>query len=266
MPAFGMGTWRLGERPSERAREVAALRRGLELGLMLIDTAEMYGEGGAEKVIAEAITGRRDSVFLVSKVYPHHASRRGVAAACERSLGRLRTDWLDLYLLHWRGDIPLAETVAGFERLRAAGKIRHWGVSNLDRDAMQELLAVPGGSECAVNQVLYHLNCRGIEWDLLPYCHRHRIAVMAYSPFDEGRLLRDRRLSALARQAGTRPAALALAWLLAQPGVAVVPKASDPAHVEDNIGALELGLPRAIRAEIERLFPPPAHATPLQMI
>src|SRR5689334_18751484 len=230
MPALGMGTWRIGERAADRPRELAALRLGLDLGMSLIDTAEMYGEGAAERVVGEAIAGRRDQVFLVTKVYPHHATCRGVIAACERSLSRLKTDWLDLYLLHWRGDVPLQETVDGFEQLRASGKIRHWGVSNLDPGDMKELLALPDGRQCAVDQVLYHLNCRGIEWDLLPRCRRQRIAVMAYSPFDEGRLLGDRRLAALARRTGATPAQIALAWLLAQKNVAVIPKASDPQH------------------------------------
>jgi diketogulonate reductase-like aldo/keto reductase len=266
MPALGMGTWRMGERGQDRAREVGALRLGLDLGMRLIDTAEMYADGGAEKVIGEAIAGRREQVFLVSKVYPHHASQRGVAAACERSLKRLKTDWLDLYLLHWRGDIPLAETVAGLEALRAAGRVRHWGVSNLDHDEMRELLALPGGDRCAANQVLYHLGCRGIEWDLLPHCRRRRIAVMAYSPFDEGRLLHDRRLEALAKRLGATPGQVALAWLLAQSGVAAVPKASDAGHVVDNFKALELRLSPETIAEIDRVFPPPKRATPLKVI
>jgi diketogulonate reductase-like aldo/keto reductase len=266
MPAFGMGTWRFGERRGERAREVATLRRGLDLGLTLVDTAEMYADGGSEKVVGEAIAGRREEVFLVSKVLPNHASRRGVVAACERSLSRLGTDRLDLYLLHWRGDVPLTDTVAGLEALREAGKIRHWGVSNLDDAEMREILALPGGPHCAADQVLYHLACRGIEWDLLPHCQRRRVALMAYSPFDEGRLLRNRRLIAIAKRAGATPAQLALAWLLAQPGVAVIPKASDVAHVEDNFRALEVVLQADLRAEIDRAFPPPKRATPLQMI
>ncbi len=261
-----MGTWRMGERTHDRAREIAALRLGLDLGMTLIDTAEMYGEGKAEKVVGEAIAGRREQVFLVSKVYPHHASRRGVIAACERSLGRLKSQWLDLYLLHWRGDVPLSETVAGFEQLRHAGLIRHWGVSNLDHDEMKELLALSDGNHCSANQVLYHLNCRGIEWDLLPQCRRRRIALMAYSPLDEGRLLRDRRLTALARRMGATPAQVALAWLLAQASVAVIPKASDPSHVEDNYKALVVKLSAEWLAEIDRVFPPPARATPLRMI
>jgi diketogulonate reductase-like aldo/keto reductase len=256
----------MGERSANRAREVAALRLGLDLGISLIDTAEMYAEGGAEKVVGEAIAGRRDEVFLVSKVYPHHASRRGVVAACERSLSRLETDRLDLYLLHWRGDVPLKETVAGFEQLCASGKIRHWGVSNLDAGEMEELLALSDGGHCAADQVLYHVNCRGIEWDLLPYCRRHRVAVMAYSPFDEGRLLSNRRLTALAKRIGATPAQIALAWLLAQKNVAVIPKASDPKHVEDNYKALGFRISSDLQAEIDHLFPPPTRATPLAMI
>jgi diketogulonate reductase-like aldo/keto reductase len=266
MPALGMGTWRMGERPRERAREVATLRLGIDLGMALIDTAEMYAEGGAEEVVGEAIAGRRDEVFLVSKVYPHNASRRGVVAACRRSLKRLSTDRLDLYLLHWRGDVPLAETIAGFETLREAGSIRAWGVSNFDRSDMEELLGVPGGGHCAANQVLYNLGCRGIEWDLLPLCRRHGIAVMAYSPFDEGRLLRNNRLRALAESAGVTPAQLALAWLLAQQHVATIPKAGDPAHVHDNCSALDLRLSQVLRAEIDRVFPPPSGPSALKMI
>ena len=256
----------MGERASDRVREVAALRQGLDFGMTLIDTAEMYGEGGAERIIGEAIAGRRDEVFLVSKVYPHHASERGVVAACERSLSRLKTDHLDLYLLHWRGDIALAETVAGFEQLRAAGRIRDWGVSNFDRNDLEELLALPDGAHCAANQVLYHLDCRGIEWDLLPLCRRRHIAVMAYSPFNEGRLLRNRQLASLALRIGVGPAQIALAWLLAQPGVATIPKANDPAHVHDNFKALDVKLSSNVRAEIDRMFPPPSRATPLKMI
>jgi diketogulonate reductase-like aldo/keto reductase len=261
-----MGTWRMGERASDHVREVTALRQGLDFGMTLIDTAEMYGDGGAEKIIGEAIAGRRDEVFLVSKVYPHHASRRGVVAACERSLSRVKTDHLDLYLLHWRGDIALEETVAGFEQLRSAGRIRDWGVSNFDPGDMEELLALPEGAHCAANQVLYHLDCRGIEWDLLPLCRRQHIAVMAYSPFNEGRLLRNRRLAALAPRIGVAPAQIALAWLLAQPGVATIPKANDPGHVHDNFKALDVNLSGDMRAEIDRIFPPPSRATPLKMI
>ena len=266
MPALGMGTWRIGERKRERAGEVATLRLGIDVGMTLIDTAEMYADGGSEEVVGEAISGRRGDVFLVSKVYPHHATRRGVATACTRSLKRLSTDHLDLYLLHWRGDVPLAETIAGFESLREAGSIRAWGVSNFDLSDMEELLGIPGGGHCAANQVLYNLGCRGIEWDLLPFCRRHGIAVMAYSPFDEGRLLRSRKLHALAEGAGVTPAQLALAWLLAQKQLAAIPKASDPAHVHDNRSALDLTLSQALRAEIDGIFPPPSGPNALKII
>lgn len=206
VPALGQGTWYMGEDRSARKAEIAALQLGLDLGLKLIDTAEMYAEGGAEEVVGEAIAGRRDEVFLVSKVYPHNASRLGVAAACERSLKRLKTDRIDLYLLHWRGSIPLAETVAGFEALQRAGKIRHWGVSNLDLDDMRELAAVPGGGACAANQLLYNLSRRGIEWDLLPWLRERGMPVMAYSPIEQARLLRHQGLQDFARRHGMTPA------------------------------------------------------------
>jgi diketogulonate reductase-like aldo/keto reductase len=266
MPTLGMGTWHMGERKRDRAREVAALRHGLELGMTLIDTAEMYAEGGAESVVGEAIADCRDAVYLVSKVYPHHASRRGVADACARSLDRLATERLDLYLLHWRGNVPLAETVAGFESLRESGRIRDWGGSNLSTDDMQELASVAGGARCAADQVLYHLACRDIEWDLLPACRRERIAVMAYSPFDEGRLLHDKRLAAIAARIGATGAEVALAWLLARPGVVAIPKASDIAHVEANAKARTRTLPEDILRELDRAFPPPTRASPLRMI
>jgi diketogulonate reductase-like aldo/keto reductase len=266
MPAFGMGTWRMGERASVHAVEVAALQLGVSLGITLIDTAEMYGEGNAEESVAEVIAGRRDRMFLVSKVYPHNASRRGAVAACERSLKRLRTDYLDLYLLHWRGDIALAQTVAAFEALRGDGRIRAWGVSNFDTRDMKELLAVPGGGHCAANQVLYHLGSRGVEWDLLPLCRRHGIVVMAYSPLDQGRLLRERALHKVAARAGATPAQVALAWLLAQPGVATIPKASDLEHVREDRAAADLRLAPAALAELERAFPGPSGLTPLAML
>jgi diketogulonate reductase-like aldo/keto reductase len=266
MPALGMGTWRMGERAALREREVAALQLGLSLGLDLIDTAEMYGDGGAEKVVAEAIAGRRERVFLVSKVYPHNAGRRDAVAACMRSLKRLRTEYLDLYLLHWRGDVPLAQTVGAFEALRAEGRIRHWGVSNFDAADMRELLDVDGGAHCAANQVLYHLGSRGIEWDLLPLCRAKGIALMAYSPVDQGRLLRHRGLLALAARLAVTPAEIALAWLLAQSGVAVIPKASDPAHVRYIRAAADIKLAASDCAELAMLFPPPKGSVPLAML
>jgi diketogulonate reductase-like aldo/keto reductase len=262
MPALGLGTWRMGERASARASEVAALKLGLSLGVRLIDTAEMYGEGSAEECVAQAIAGQRDRVFLVSKVYPHNASRRGTVAACERSLKRLRTDYLDLYLLHWRGDIALAQTVAAFEALRADGRIRAWGVSNFDAGDMEELLALPGGRHCAANQVLYHLHCRGVEWDLLPLCRKHGIAVMAYSPLGQGRLLRERALQTFAARLGATPAQIALAWLLSQPGVSAIPKATDAEHVRENRAAADLRLAPEALVELGRAFPAPTGPTP----
>src|SRR5437879_4102811 len=230
VPALGLGTWRMGERGRDHDAEVASLRLGIELGMTVIDTAEMYGDGGAEELVGEAIAGQRDRVFLVSKVYPHNAGAKSAIAACERSLKRLATDRLDLYLLHWRGRIPLAETVGAFERLRRDGKIVRWGVSNFDVDDMEELLALPDGGHCAANQVLYHLGERAVEWRLTELCRVARIALMAYSPIGQGDLLRSRKLRAIAQQAGATPAQVALAWLMRQHAIAI-PKASSAAHV-----------------------------------
>ena len=266
VPVLGQGTWGMGERHTGRADEVRALRHGLDLGLSLIDTAEMYGEGGAEEVVGEAIAGRRDAVFLVSKVYPHNASAKGTVAACERSLRRLGTDRIDLYLLHWRGSHPLAETVAAFERLRQAGKIRHWGVSNLDAGEMDELVAVPGGAACAANQVLYNPQRRGIEWDLLPWCRQRGMPVMAYSPIEQGRLPTGGALGAIARRHGCSAFQVALAWMLAQPGVLAIPKAVRLEHVAANAAALDLRLSREDLAAIDREFPPPSRKRPLAML
>ncbi len=266
VPVLGQGTWGMGENRGRRRDEAAALRHGLELGLTLIDTAEMYGEGGAEEVVGEAIAGRRDEVFLVSKVYPHNASSRGTVAACERSLQRLGTDRIDLYLLHWRGGHPLAETVAAFERLQGQGKIRHWGVSNLDADEMEELAAVPSGGRCATDQVLYNPLRRGIEWDLLPWCREHGMPVMAYSPVEQGRLPTGGALGEIARRREHTPFQVALAWMLAQDGVIAIPKASRIAHVDANARALELTLTADELAAIDRQFPPPTRKQPLAML
>ena len=266
MPVLGLGTWHMGERRDRREREIAALKAGIELGVTLIDTAEMYGEGEAEKIVGEAIAGRREQMFLVSKVYPHNASRRGAVAACKRSLKRLGTDHIDLYLLHWRGDVPLAETIAAFQALQADGSIGAWGVSNFDGSDIEELLALRGGDQCAANQVLYHLGARGIEWDLVPLCRGAGIALMAYSPLDQGRLLRERALQAIAARIGATPAQVALSWLLRQRDVAVIPKAADIAHVHDNLSAAKLHLDRAACEEIDRAFPPPRRATSLRVL
>ena len=266
LPALGQGTWNMGDRRETRAEEISTLQLGLDLGLKLIDTAEMYGEGNAEELVGEAIAGRRDQVFLVSKVYPHNASRKGIIAACERSLERLRTDRLDLYLLHWRGSIPFGETIEGFAALQKAGKIRYYGVSNLDLDDMQELLSLPGGEAVATNQLLYNLTRRGIEWDLLPWLREHRIPVMAYSPIEQSRLVRNPKLTDFAKRHGMTPAQAALAWLLAKDDIIAIPKTGHRERVRENFGALEHGLPAEQLAELDRLFPPPRKAAPLEML
>ncbi len=262
MPRLGQGTWRMGEGLRPRAEEAAALRLGIDLGMTLIDTAEMYGEGAAEEVVGDAMAGQRDRVFLVSKVYPQNASRAGVAAACARSLKRLRTDRLDLYLLHWRGGMPLAETVAGFEALREAGHIRAWGVSNFDVADMAEL---PPG--CGANQVLYNVEARGIEFDLLPWCHARGMPVIAYSPVGQGgALLRSKVLVKVGQRHGATAAQVAIAWTLRQDGVVSIPKAGDAAHVRENAGAAALRLTERDLAEIDAAFPPPRRKQALEML
>jgi len=270
VPVLGQGTWNMGEEPSARGREIAALQLGLDLGMTLVDTAEMYGEGGAEEVVGAAIAGRRDAVYLVSKVYPHNASTGGVVAACERSLRRLKVDCLDLYLLHWRGRVPLAETLEGFERLKDAGKIRDWGVSNFDTDDMGELAALAGGERVATDQVLYNLVKRGIEWELLPWCRARGIPMMAYSPLEsapdaQAAMLGRPGIRAVAARHGVTPAQVALAWLLHQEGVIVIPKAVRPEHVRANRAALDLVLTADDLAQLDAGFPPPARAEPLAM-
>lgn len=266
VPVLGQGTWGMGEKPSRRTEEVTALRLGLDLGMTLIDTAEMYGDGGAEEVVAEAFAGRRDEIFIVSKVLPTHASRLGVVTACDHSLRRLRTDRIDLYLLHWRLGTPLAETVAGFEALKAAGKIRHWGVSNFDTADMIELAGVSDGRNVQTDQVLYNLRRRGIEYDLLPWCRERDIPVMAYSPVEQGVLAADGRLSRIADRYGVTRAQLALAWILRQDGVIAIPKASRLDHVRENRAAHDIRFDPADLQELDRAFPPPAGRQPLEMI
>ncbi len=266
VPALGQGTWQMAEKAGRRSQEIEALRLGVELGMTLIDTAEMYGEGASEELIAEALAGERERLFLVSKVYPHNASRKGVVQACERSLQRLRTDRLDLYLLHWRGGVPLEETVAGFEELRRSGKIRHWGVSNFDTDDMEELLDVPGGENCATNQVLYNVTRRGPEFDLIPWMTERRMPLMAYSPIEQGRLPRSGILHEIARSHGASPFQIALAWLLRKPGVIAIPKASSPDHVKENHKALGIRLSAEELQAIDGEFPPPKRKRPLEMI
>jgi diketogulonate reductase-like aldo/keto reductase len=266
LPALGQGTWYMGDKRETRAEEISTLQLGLDLGLKLIDTAEMYGEGKAEELIGEAIAGRRDQAFLVSKVYPHNASRKGTIAACERSLKRLRTDCIDLYLLHWRGNLPFGETLEGFLTLQKAGKIRYYGVSNMDLDDMQELFSLPGGEAVATNQLLYNLTRRGIEWDLLPWLRGKRIPVMAYSPIEQSRLLRNPKLVDFTKRHGMTPAQAALAWLMAKGDIITIPKTGRRDRVKENLGALDYELSADQLAELDRLFPPPKAPVPLEML
>jgi len=265
IPVLGQGTWNMGEDPARAAQEADALRLGLDLGLRLIDTAEMYGEGGAEQVVAAAIAGRRDQAYIVSKFYPHNAGRRAMQQACERSLRRLGTDRIDLYLLHWRGGVPLAETLAGFQQLQAAGKIIDYGVSNFDRDDMLEAAALPGGAGIAVNQVLYNLARRGVEFDLLPWCRAHGMPLMAYSPLEQGGMLDVPALRQVAARHGATPAQVALAWLLQQDGVIAIPKAVSARHVRENAAALDLVLHHDDLMALDQAFEPPRRAMPLAM-
>jgi diketogulonate reductase-like aldo/keto reductase len=267
-PVLGQGTWRMGESKSARAREVAALRLGIELGFNLIDTAEMYGDGGAEEIVADAIHGQRPGVFVVTKVYPHNASSAELPKACERSLERLRIDAIDLYLLHWRERTPpLQETVDAFEKLRAAGKIKRWGVSNFDVDDMEELLSLEHGRKCAANQVLYNLQNREIEFDLLPWSHTNKIPIMAYSPVGHsGQLLRNAALKKIAQSHDATPAQIALAYVLRQPDVIAIPKASTEAHVRDNAASLKIKLTKEDLTDLDREFPPPKSNRPLPVL
>ncbi len=266
IPMLGMGTWRMGENFSNRQAEARALRHGMDLGLSLIDTAEMYGEGGAEEVVAEVIAPCRSEVFLVSKVYPHNASRKGVIAACDRTLTRLNTDYLDLYLLHWRGSFPLSETVSAFQELQKVGKIRDYGVSNFDTDDMEEVTSVPGGERIATNQILYNLSRRGVELDLLGWCRQRNLPVMAYSPIEQGRLLNNGVLNQVAKEKDATAAMVAIAWLLHQKDIVVIPKASRVEHVTQNYAALDLQLSVEDIARLEGAFPAPTKPIPLQML
>jgi diketogulonate reductase-like aldo/keto reductase len=272
IPILGMGTWQMGENLKHRQREIDALQRGFELGLSLIDTAEMYGEGGAEEVIGQALlsgkanASRRSDLFLVSKVYPHNASKRGAIAACERSLKRLKTDYLDLYLLHWRSSTPLVETLDAFQTLQQAGKIRSYGVSNFAVKDMEAAIHQPGGAEITTNQVLYNLMRRGIEWDLLPWCRQHQMPIMAYSPIEQGRLLTHQALKAIAQARDVTAAQIAIAWLLHQDQVIVIPKSSRIEHVEQNRAALDLKLSVDELNTLNAAFSPPTQPTSLEML
>jgi diketogulonate reductase-like aldo/keto reductase len=266
IPVLGQGTWHMAENSRRRADEIAALRLGIDLGMTLIDTAEMYADGGAEELVGEAIDGRRHEVFLVSKVLPQNATRRGTVAACDRSLMRLGVDEIDLYLLHWRGMVPLEETLDAFDGLIGVGKIRHWGVSNFDVDDMEELLDLSSGSEAATDQVLYNLVRRGMEYDLLPWCQRRGLPIMAYSPIEQGQVLRHPALKVIAeRHPGVTPAQVALAWVLRQDGVCAIPQSGKPEHVRENRGALDVRLTSRDLAGLDRAFPPPTRKQPLAM-
>ncbi|WP_337266945.1 aldo/keto reductase [Oryzifoliimicrobium ureilyticus] len=266
VPALGQGTWNMGEDASRSSQEIESLQRGLEIGLTLIDTAEMYAEGGAERITAKAIKGRRHDVFLVSKVYPWNASLKGTMEACERSLERLQVDQLDLYLLHWRGNHPLSETIEAFEQLRADGKIGAWGVSNFDIDDMEELLRLPGGENVAANQVLYNLSRRGIEFDLLPFCQAKKIPVMAYSPIEQGRILHHPELIRIAKAYQATPAQIALAFVLERDGVIAIPKTANRHRVEENREAVSLEITDEDWAALDAAFPPPERKVSLQML
>ncbi|MGP4749573.1 aldo/keto reductase [Agrobacterium pusense] len=266
VPALGLGTWNMGETRSSAEQEVESIRRAIDLGMTLIDTAEMYADGRSEEIVGRAIVNHREDVFLVSKVYPWNASATGTVDACERSLAQLGTDHIDLYLLHWRGEHPLEETVAAFERLKMDGKIGDWGVSNFDTDDMEELFAVPDGRNCAANQVLYNLSRRGPEFSLLPWCQQNGVPLMAYSPIEQGRILKNHELIRIAKAYQATPAQLALAFLLEREGVIAIPKSSNAARVEENRGATDLDITEEDWAALDAVFSPPTRKTALEML
>ncbi len=265
IPILGQGTWRMGEKASQKQMEIDALKLGIDLGMTLIDTAEMYGEGGAEKIVSEAIALRREEIYLVSKFYPHNASYDGVIAACDRSLSRLKTDYLDLYLLHWRGSVPLSETLSGLQHLKQAGKILDYGVSNFDTDDMEEAESNPGGKEIVTNQVLYNLMRRGIEWDLLPWCKKRGIPIMAYSPVEQRAFVSDSKLNNIAAKHNATSTQIALSWLLHQDNVISIPKATNPNHVKENRAALDIELTEEDLQQLERAYKPPSRKMSLAM-
>lgn len=264
--ALGLGTWNMGEDPTKKAEEIKALQRGIELGMSAIDTAEMYGSGRSEALVGEAIAGKREQVFLISKVLPSHASYHGTKQACEQSLKRLKTDRLDLYLLHWRGGYALHETVKAMIELQREGKISQWGVSNFDQDDMEELYDLGGGDGCAANEVLYNLSRRGIEYDLMPWCEKQRLPLIAYSPIEQGRILKNKTLSDIAARYHATPAQIALAWVLRRPNVLAIPKAGKIAHVEENFQSLSFDLDADDFRLLDAAFPKPTGKVPLEMI
>ena len=265
IPLLGQGTWRMGENSRHQQAEIAALKLGIDLGMTLIDTAEMYGEGGAEKIVAEAISDCREDIYLVSKFYPYNASYKDVIAACDRSLSRLKTDYLDLYLLHWRGSVPLSETLSGLQHLKQGGKILDYGVSNFDTDDLKEAESFAGGEEIVTNQVLYNLMRRGIEWDLLPWCKERNIPIMAYSPVEQQAFVNDSKLSDLAAKHDATTTQIALSWLLHQDNVISIPKATNPQHVRENRAALDIKLTQEDLQELDRAFKPPIRKMSLAM-
>ena len=265
IPILGQGTWRMGENPRHQQAEIDALKRGIDLGMTLIDTAEMYGEGGAEKIVAEAISNCRENIYLVSKFYPYNASYKDVIAACDRSLSRLKTDYLDLYLLHWRGSVPLSETLSGLQHLKQAGKILDYGVSNFDTDDMEQVESLPGGQEVVTNQVLYNLMRRGIEWDLLPWCKKRHIPIMAYSPVEQQAFVNNAKLSNIATKYNATSTQIALSWLLHQENTISIPKATNPQHVRENRAALDIQLTEEDLQELDRAFKPPRRKMSLAM-
>ena len=265
IPVLGQGTWRMGEKASQRQAEIDALKLGIDLGMTLIDTAEMYGEGGAESIVGAAITGRREEIYLVSKFYPYNASYKGLIAACDRSLSRLKTNYLDLYLLHWRGSIPLSETLMGLQHLKQVGKILDYGVSNFDTDDMQEAETLPGGKAIVTNQVLYNLMRRGIEWDLLPWCKKRNIPLMAYSPVEQRAFVNNSKLDKIAEKYNATSTQIALSWLLQQENIISIPKAVNPDHVRENRAALDIELTDEDLRSLDRLFKPPSHKLSLAM-
>ena len=266
VPALGLGTWQLGEQRGRRAEELAALRLGLDRGATLIDTAEMYGDGASETLVGEAIRGRRDEVFIVTKVFPHNATRSGMPSACERSLSRLKCETIDLYLLHWRGNVPLAETFEAFERLRESGKIRYYGVSNFDPGDLKELWQIEAGRDIAVNQILYNLKRRAVEVSLMPWLRQHHVPVMAYSPIEQAALVRDRKLVDFGRRHGRTPAQAAIGWLMSRPNVITIPRTASPERMRENLAVLDRPLTSAEVSELEALFPRPAKAGLLEML
>jgi diketogulonate reductase-like aldo/keto reductase len=266
IPVLGQGTWHLAEVAARRDEEILALRRGLDLGMTVIDTAEMYADGEAEKLVREAIAGRRDEVFLVSKVLPHHGTARGTVAACEGSLRRLGTDRIDLYLLHWRGRVPLADTIEAFGGLQQAGLIRHWGVSNFDAPDMKELTALPGGPAVATDQVLYNLSRRGPELNLFPLLRELRVPIMAYSPIEQGRILGHPVLREIAELHHATPAQIALAWVLRRDDVCAIPRASRLEHTNENRAAADIQLDQADLSQLDQEFPRPERVRPLEML